>query len=84
MPPLTVTQELINSFNGQLPHVSYVGLYNLMYFDNAGTVFCSDCATKRFKENETLFYQTYDEGPTLYCEDCNAAIESNYGDPTSE
>ena len=84
MLPLTVSQDLINSYNGQLPAVSYVGLCNLIYFDNAGNVYCSDCATKRFQASEELFYNVYDEGPALYCEDCNTAIDSNYGDPASE
>jgi len=35
-------------------------------------------------DNIDITAGTYDEGPTLYCDDCNQEIESSYGDSEEE
>jgi hypothetical protein len=61
-----------------------------------GAVLCHVCAKSEFKliasatiKNERGGWKceavtTYMEGPTIYCDHCNAPIESAYGDPEAE
>ncbi len=83
MTKVRATEVLVKEYDGKLPAVSWVGGYRLMYFNEMGEVFCSECANKRFQD-EPLYYEVYDEGPMLHCEDCNAELESNYGDPDED
>jgi hypothetical protein len=49
------------------------------------TILCADCARKiYFNERIDINSLVYNEGPTEYCEECNAEIESAYGDPEEE
>ena len=78
---LPVRAELVNDVTGKLPPVSYVGLYTLIYLAPPGDdVLCADCATQRFQQGESLVYGTYDEGPDLFCADCNAPIRASYAE----
>ena len=45
----------------------------------SGETLCAVCAAD--PANDAAFCGTYDEGPTIYCDGCNAEIESSYGDP---
>lgn len=65
---------------GGYPIVFYAGedTQNGSLFDTL----CADCAREEVRENRASVYsEVYWEGPVLYCEGCNAAIESAYGDP---
>jgi hypothetical protein len=68
-----------------LPKFAWPGGYTLIYLDAEIEILCAECADIYVKEGGKLSaYGTYDEGPTIYCEECNAEIESSYGDPDQE
>ena len=82
---IPVKPELINDVTDTLPALSYVGFYNLIYLaPPRDDVLCADCATRRFRNGESLVYGTYDEGPDLSCQDCGAAIQANYAENYEE
>jgi hypothetical protein len=61
---------------------AWPGGYTIEFTTDSGDVFCADCAKKYFiMEKRDISANTYDEGPTMYCDDCNGEIESSYGDP---
>lgn len=72
---------------GHLP--SQAEGYPLVYYTGDGSPLCADCATAELDEErgyrgrggDLEFVDTYWEGPTLFCENCNAELESAYGDP---
>jgi hypothetical protein len=66
----------------ELPAASFPGGYTILYATHQGHVLCNECATKEAEDIEVV--TTYDEGPDLYCEECNAVIESSYGDPEED
>ena len=68
--------------DGTLPAFTSVGCYTLAYYTESGDTLCCDCAAD--PENEATQVDVYYEGPTQYCEACNAEIESAYGDPDAE
>jgi hypothetical protein len=53
--------------------------YTLAYHTESGETLCANCAAD--PANDAAFCDTYYEGPTIYCDGCNAEIESSYGDP---
>ena len=64
---------------------TWPGGYNVLFTDDAGDIFCADCAKKAFvTEDIEITADIYHEGPTLYCDECNKRIESAYGDPEDE
>lgn len=65
--------------DGTLPAFSTVGAYTLAYHTESGETLCAKCAAD--PANDAAFCDTYYEGPTIYCDGCNAEIESSYGDP---
>lgn len=54
---------------------NYVNGYRVLYVDAEGNVLCGDCAA------ETDSQHPYWEGPDMTCDECDATIESAYGDP---
>ena len=66
-----------------LPAFTSIGCYTLVYYCKGGDVLCAACASKNKREGYECVIDvgTYDEGPTLQCDDCNSEIESSYGDP---
>lgn len=84
MPKLTLDNS------GNLPAYTWPGGYPIIYLDHECSVLCAQCATNSFKdEDERPEYKPVDsdiyyEGPTLQCEQCNADIESAYGDPDTD
>lgn len=83
-----VTREMMDGYGGQLPSAVY-GCYSVIYLlEHEDKVMCAECASKQWHENafspeytDDIVYSCYDEGPTIYCEDCGREIESQYGDP---
>lgn len=67
---------------GKLPQFSSLGGYTILYLDAKDVVLCADCASD--PENEATASGSFDEGPPEYCEECNAEIESSYGDPDKD
>ena len=77
-----VTKKLIEENNGILPDFSSIGGYRILYVNDRNKILCGSCATKQFfTEEENIFYDLYQEGPNLYCEECGVVIESDLGDP---
>ena len=69
------------------PSYSYVGGYTIVYYDETdGSVLCGKCAMQGdiqtlLNEYEYKIHQMfYDEGPNIFCDECNAEIESSYGE----
>lgn len=80
--------DLKNFIRGNVP-----AGYTVVLIMNDGEIICRDCAKKNYKiilESTRLQLKDgwpavasdiYYEGPDLYCANCNAVIESSYGDP---
>ena len=76
----------------ELPALTWPGMYPLIYLTGDGGILCPKCV----RDNMDLIndpddpqwylvaYDIYEEGPVMYCENCNDEIESAYGDPESE
>lgn len=81
----TVNAELLDQ-HGQFSAFAWPGGYTILYVDAHGNTLCAACATRRYQEEDAsaIYYSTYDEGPMLYCDECNADIESSYGDPDED
>lgn len=69
--------------DGTLPAYTSVGGYTIVYLTADSLVLCAPCANKPVDEwsNPAVDGDVYWEGPPMECDDCNAAIESSYGDP---
>jgi len=74
--------------DGKLPAYAWPGGYPLMYLDRDNSTLCADCATKAMDDPDEVpqfkprSCDVYYEGPTMQCDQCNADIESAYGDPS--
>lgn len=63
--------------SGKFPAYAWPGGYPILYLTNKDEVLCPDCANA---EPESLAASdVYWEGPSIYCKECNAVIESAYG-----
>lgn len=73
--------------SGKLIHYTWPGGYQVFYIDNNKGLLCPECAQKSLDDPDELpdlkpiAGDVYYEGPTIYCDQCNRAIESAYGDP---
>ncbi len=86
---IEITKEWVaeNLYNGTLP--VHAHSYTLLYVTGKGDELCACCALETLTPDEdgdlhedpAKYVGTYDEGPVLYCENCNAEIVSSYGDP---
>lgn len=64
---------------------AWPGGYAVEYITPGGDVLCADCARREVLENRgSVDSAIYYEGPVEYCADCNAEIESAYGDPDAD
>lgn len=74
--------------DGTLPAFAWPGGYPLIYITADGSTICPDCANWEGEtwnpEQAAIAGDVYWEGPTIQCEDCNADIESAYGDPEAQ
>lgn len=79
--------KLAEENNGKLPAFAWPGGYPLLYLDRDNSTLCAECATKSLNDPDELpqfrpiAYDIYYEGPVTHCDQCNAEIESAYGDP---
>lgn len=70
--------------DGTYPAFAWPGGYPLIYLDANGDILCPACTSREDEYNApTVSGEVYWEGPDLCCFDCNAIIESAYGDPNS-
>lgn len=68
-----------------LPAYAWPGGYTIIYYTSDGDPLCADCAWNACQADEPMAGRdTYDEGPTIYCTDCGATLQSSYGDPDAE
>lgn len=68
-----------------LPAFAWPGGYPVIYFDTDGCTLCAPCASAAAEYSAcTSAAEVYYEGPPVICEQCNAVIESAYGDPDEE
>ena len=80
----------IRDEQGKLPAYAWPGGYTILYLAKDNGILCPKCAnafnpaTDNDEQLEPVAYDVYYEGPTEYCEHCNAEIESAYGDPEAE
>jgi hypothetical protein len=76
--------------DGKLPAYAWPGGYPIYYLDGENSTLCADCATKSADDADEIpkfkpeACDVYYEGPTIFCDGCNAEIESAYGDPDAE
>lgn len=61
-----------------MPRYTSIGSYTIIYLDRLDRVFCGGCADESMTSGHRP--GTYDEGPTLHCEECECEIESSYGE----
>ena len=64
---------------------AWPGGYTIIFLDVENNLYCADCAKKAYiMEGIELIAGTYDEGPDMHCDECNAILESSYGDPDQD
>ena len=88
--------EIVRNEKGQLDAYAWPGGYQIVYYTADNGVLCPDCANGKngSEASEKLDPECpddnqwrlvasdiYYEGPAVYCDHCNAEIESVYGDP---
>lgn len=66
---------------GALPAYAWPGAYPMIYYTVGGLAVCPACANEADTSDPVADGETYDEGPTVPCDDCGKLIESSYGDP---
>jgi hypothetical protein len=70
------------AIKGMFEPYAWPGGYQMVYIDQEEGLLCPDCAKAEYIEQGTKFTgDIYYEGPTMYCENCNRALPSAYGDP---
>ena len=80
----------IRNADGSLPAFAWPGGYPILYLAKDNGVLCPKCANefKAGRDNdeqlEPVAYFVHYEGQPEQCENCNALIDSAYGDPESE
>lgn len=77
----TIYRDTINQLFS--PYTS-LGSYTMLFTDDHCSTYCATCAKQEYFSGNDITCSTYDEGPTLYCDNCNTPIESSYGDPAED
>ena len=78
-------EGLLNDKN-ELTAYAWPGGYPVLYLDQNNETLCAKCATKDLNdpENKPATYFVHYEGPSEFCAECNAEVESAYGDPEQQ
>ncbi len=64
---------------------AWPGGYPILFLNDRLDILCAKCAREEFiMRNVDITCDIYYEGPPYQCEECNAEIESAYGDPDEE
>jgi hypothetical protein len=80
----------IRQNDGKLPAYAWPGGYPIVYMAMDNGILCPKCANdyKPERDNaeqlEPVAYFVHYEGVAEQCDNCNATIESAYGDPDAE
>lgn len=94
MPEIKTIEEVIKE-DGKVITYAFPGGYPIYYLCEDGGILCPDCVNnnleliKMAKEDNdsqwnVIALDVYYEGPVMYCGNCNAEIESAYGDPNED
>jgi hypothetical protein len=84
------TLSEIRQADGKLPAYAWPGGYPIVYLAKDNGILCPTCANAYTPDRdnqdqlEPVAYFVHYEGPAEQCENCNATIESAYGDPDQE
>lgn len=71
--------------DGSLPCYAWPGGYPILYLDKHNDTLCAECATKDSDNGEEpAAHFVHYEGPSEFCAECNAEVESAYGDLEEE
>ena len=74
----------------KFPAFAWPGGYTIIYVTREGDILCADCmndpgaADLGNDSARVIGVDTYDDGPPDRCANCNAEIESSYGDPDED
>ena len=75
-------ERISDAFNEFFTPYTDLGGYTIEFVADDCTVLCAECAKRAFiTDHVDIYAATYDEGPIMYCEDCDREIVSSYGDP---
>lgn len=83
-------QKIKDDNDGKFPAYAWPGGYPIIYIANDGETVCADCmndpsnadwAFDKDSHDRVVGWDIYYEGPPEHCVNCNAEIESAYGDP---
>jgi hypothetical protein len=75
--------------DGTLPSYGWPGGYPILYLTTKADILCATCAKDNLDQGEdcpwpVVGWDIHYEGPSEYCANCNAEIESAYGDPDAK
>lgn len=89
--------EAIDPYTGKIITYAFPGGYPIFYITADMGILCPDCVSNNIElirdadtqcpdddQWRVIAVEIYEEGPSLYCDNCNAEIESAYGDPDEE
>jgi hypothetical protein len=85
-----MTLSEIRQSDGKLPAYAWPGGYPIVYMPEDNGILCPKCANEYIPERDNqgqlqpVAYFVHYEGPAEQCENCNALIDSAYGDPDAE
>jgi predicted molibdopterin-dependent oxidoreductase YjgC len=77
---LKILSEIRNE-DGSLPEFAWPGGYPIYYLDEDNCCLCPKCANQ-CEDAQPVAYGIHWEGDPIQCEECNAMIESAYGEPS--
>lgn len=70
---------------GEFLPSAWPGMYPVIYLAADNSTLCAKCANaEESNGGQIVDAMAYMEGPPTYCDECNAEIESAYGDPDAE
>lgn len=81
--PVLLSEYGQKELEERYPKYAWPGGYTVVYYDDEGEVYCADCA-RQTNANTKVTPVVYDEGPSMFCTECNAELESSYGDPDEQ
>jgi hypothetical protein len=81
-------KDITKDKNGNYPSHAWPGGYPIYYLDSGANDLCPSCANKfmthSYAPNRPIAFDIHYEGSPIQCDECNAQIESAYGDPDQD
>lgn len=81
MSHLLTSYEGIRMHNENNYSFAYTLGYQLIGVNDCGNIKCRSCM---IKDDSGYTARPYEEGGVIFCDECNADIDSDYGDPHDE